>query len=119
MRLCNAECTDNRPPGVTLLRREKPSRQYGGHHSGKLCPLKRARWGEDVTVKTCNPNENQIQSACSSENLCSGKRIAMLQLPIADKRGEVHLMRGAEATAVIWASSLTSGENFSYNPFMS
>lgn len=65
---CNGECTDNQPTGVILLRHEKPSRQYGGHHSRKLCPAKRARWGEDVTVKTCNPNENQIQSACSSEN---------------------------------------------------
>lgn len=42
----NGECTDNRPLGLTLLWREKPIRQYGGHHGGKLRPLKRRRVGE-------------------------------------------------------------------------
>lgn len=78
---CNGECTDNRPPGLTLLQRKNPSHQYSGQRSGKLCPLKRARWENDVTLKTCNPNENQIQSACSSEDLCRRKLPAQLQLP--------------------------------------
>lgn len=78
---CNGERTDNRPPGLTLLRRKNPSHQYGSQRSGKLCPLKRARCENDVTPKTCNPNENQIQAACSSEDLCHGKPPAQLQLP--------------------------------------
>lgn len=78
---CNGERTDNRPPGLTLLRRKNPSHQYGGQRSGKLCPLKHARWENDVTPKTCNPNENQIQSARSSEDLCHRKPPAQLQLP--------------------------------------
>lgn len=90
---CNSKCADNRPPGVTLLRREKPSRHYEGHRSGKLCPVKRTRWGEDVTVKTCNPNENQIQSARSWQKAYSTHCIS----PIVDKRGEAEIMKGAAA----------------------
>lgn len=78
---CNGERTDNRPPSLTLLRRKNPSHQYGGQCSGKLCPLKRTRWENDVTPKTCNPNENQIQLARSSEDLCRRKPPAQLQLP--------------------------------------
>lgn len=78
---CNGERSDNQLPGLTLLQRERPSRQYRGHHSGKLCPPKHARRAKDVTLKTCNPNENQIQSARSLANPCSSRPIAHLQLP--------------------------------------
>lgn len=79
--VCNGKCTDNWPPGASLLQHEKPSHRCGGHRSRKLCPVKRASWEEDVTVKTCNPNENQIQSAHFLWNFCGRKPIAHQHVP--------------------------------------